>query len=314
MINPLDFPSNLIWFNSPPLDLNKLKGNVVLIDFWTYSCINCQRTLPYIKKWWEKYKDLGLVIIGVHSPEFEFEKDSRNSKEAIKKYKITWPNILDNEYKVWNLWGTHAWPTKHLINHTGQIIYSHTGEGNYLETEIKIQEALRKAGFLKEESSSLGQTPELYLGYLRGRLGNHCVYHPGENFKYNAEKYEGNLEPDLVYLHGLWRAEAEYLEHPRDSKELGDIILLSYRAMKVYLVMGSSTNKPIKVYLNLDGAGLSKEYAGSDVKFDKKGNPFAEVQFATLYNLVSTPTFGDHILKISTKEKGLRLYAFTFGS
>lgn len=318
-----DFPPGLTWFNSPPLSLEQLKGKVVLIDFWTYSCINCQRALPHIKEWWEKYKDHGLVIIGVHDPEFEFEKDIKNLEEAIKKYEVTWPVVSDNNHEIWNLYDVHAWPTEYLVDHEGKIIYHHIGEGNYLETESQIQEALKNAGFkvppkieskLQEEKFNIGQTPELYLGHLRGVLGNEESFQKGHNYFYQGEKYEGNLEPNLIYLHGIWKAEPEYLEHPRETQEFEDFILLSFRAKKVYLVMESATGKPIKVYINLDEAGLQKDQAGTDVKFDEEGMPYIEVQFSTLYNLIDTPTFGDHILKLSTRQEGLRAFAFAFGS
>jgi len=318
-----EFPRNLPWFNSPPLSLKDLKGKVVLIDFWTYSCINCQRTIPYLKEWWDKYKDNGLVIIGVHDPEFEFEKDPKNLQEAINKYGVSWPVVADNNYQIWNLYNTHAWPTKHLVDHNGIIIYSHVGEGNYLETESQIQEALQKAGFkintrltqqLSEEQARLGQTPELYCGYLRGVLGNEEGYQKEQNYFYQGEKYEDRLEANLIYLHGVWRAEPEYLEHPRKTASLKEWFKLSFRAKKVYLVMESSSKKPLKLYVNLDEAGLDKKNAGSDIKFDKNDQAFIEVTFSTIYNLISSPTSGDHILKLSTKEPGLRLFAFTFGS
>lgn len=314
------FPQGLIWLNSPPLALEQLKGKVILIDFWTYSCINCQRTLPYIREWWNKYKDSGLVIIGIHSPEFAFEKNPQNLKNALKKYQVTWPVVMDNDFETWQLYGTHAWPTKHLVDENGTIVYSHVGEGNYFETEQKIQEALKKAGFkikkelteeLSQEIAKLGQTPELYCGYLRGILGNPEGFQKNKDYQYQLPE---NIEPDMVYLEGVWHSEAEYLEHPRKTEELEDILTLSYRAKKVYLVMESANGKPIKVYITLDSSGLTKEVAGEDIEFDGNGRAYVNVQFSTLYNLIETPTFGDHILKISTLDKGLRCFAFTFGS
>ena len=142
-----EFPKGLTWLNSDPLSLENLKSKVVLVDFWTYSCINCQRTLPYLNQWHEKYKDSGLVIIGVHSPEFDFEKKEENVKEALEKYKVTWPVVLDSKMDIWGSYGNNYWPAKYLISHEGKIIFTHFGEGNYVETELKIQDALREAGF-----------------------------------------------------------------------------------------------------------------------------------------------------------------------
>ena len=124
-VNAPEFPPKLTWFNSFPLNLKDLTGKVILVDFWTYSCINCQRTLPYLKQVWEKYKDHGLIIIGVHSPEFDFEKIPDNVKAALKKYEVTWPVVMDNNMEIWSSYANHYWPAKYLINHQGKIIYTH---------------------------------------------------------------------------------------------------------------------------------------------------------------------------------------------
>lgn len=306
-----EFPDNLVWLNSPPLKMSSLKGKVVLVDFWTYSCINCQRTLPFIKKWWEVYKKHGLVIIGVHSPEFDFEKDPKNVQKALEKYQVNWPTVMDPDMKVWSLYANHYWPAKYLVDHNGKIIFSHFGEGNYIETEIVIQSALKEAGFkfpssvvshIDREAGALWktQTPELYLGYLRGSI---------------LKLVKGqDLKPDQVYTTGGFKQETEYLQHNRETKDLDDLVTLSFRAKEVYLVMESEDQKPVKVYITLDGVGLDKVNAGKDVKFDSGGRSFVEVNFSTLYNIVSGKNFGDHILRLSTTSDKLRMFAFTFGS
>lgn len=322
-----EFPPKTEWFNSPPLTIRELtgQGKAVLVDFWTYSCINCQRTLPYLREWWKKYKDKGLVMIGVHTPEFEFEKNPRNLEQALKKYKVTWPVVLDNGHRIWDLYNNHFWPSEYLINPQGKIIYTHIGEGNYQETELQIQKALSLedkgiplAGQKILEPAVLRQTPELYCGYLRGALGNMEGYQKDKEHRYEIKMPEKNLEPDLLYLEGIWEAKREYIEHPRQTKELEDFIIIPYKAKKVYLVMESASGKPIKAYITLDSTPLRKENAGSDIKFESGRKTYAKsyvkLQFSTLYNLVDTPTFGDHILRISTTEKGLRVFAFTFGS
>lgn len=319
-INAPEFPKGLTWLNSPPLSIKELTDKVTLIDFWTYSCINCQRTLLYLQKWHEKYHSKGLVIIGVHTPEFEFEKDAGNVKKALKKYSISWPTILDNDYQIWNAYANHYWPAKYLINHRGKIIFTHFGEGNYIETEIQIQKTLKDAGFkvddtmvgnLSEEAARLGQTSELYCGYKRGILGNDGGYLKDQEFNYQAPR---DLEPDFIYLQGFWKAMPEYVEHPEETKDLDNLVILSYRAKKLYLVMESDIAGPIKAYITLDGVGLTRSNAGDDIRFDEEGRAYTEVKFATIYNLISTATFGDHIIRISTLKKGLRLFAFTFGS
>lgn len=313
-VNAPEFPGGLTWLNSSPLTISKLKGKVVLMDFWTYSCINCQRTLLYLKKWWEKYSKNGLVLIGVHSPEFEFEKDPKNVRQALEKYEVTWPVVLDNDMQIWDSYSNHWWPAKYLVDKDGKIIYTHFGEGNYIETEIKIQEALKDTGFQVdnklvsgEDSTnfSQNQTPELYFGSLRGYV---------ENIPQDI-----SIQEDRIYTIGKWRQEAQYLQHSNESKDLDDLVILNYRAKKVFLVMESENLPagrqvdPIKVYITLDGVGLTGENAGDNIDFDKEGRSFVEVKFSTLYNLVSTPTFGDHTLRISTTSNKLRLFAFTFG-
>ncbi|OZI67051.1 thioredoxin family protein [Bordetella genomosp. 11] len=134
------------WLNSPPLDLASLRGKVVLVDFWTYTCINCIHTLPYVKAWHEKYKDSGLVVVGVHTPEFPFERSTRNVEDAIKRFGIAYPVAQDNQYATWDAYRNRYWPAFYLIDKQGRIVYTHFGEGRYKETEAMIQQALAEAG------------------------------------------------------------------------------------------------------------------------------------------------------------------------
>ncbi len=179
------------YLNTDGIRLSDLNGKVVLIDFWTYSCINCIRTLPYLKEWHSKYSDKGLEIIGVHTPEFEFEKDYDNVKMAVEKYGIKYPVVLDNDYKTWNAYKNQFWPRKYLIDANGFIRYDHIGEGAYEETEKKIQELLAEMGSKVDQEISKPQnvidvnpikvnTPELYLGYkfARASLGNSEGFQP----------------------------------------------------------------------------------------------------------------------------------------
>ncbi len=312
----------LKWFNLsnsvPSLNLSDLKGKIVLVDFWTYSCLNCQRTLPFLKKWWESYKDYGLVIIGVHSPEFEFEKDPQNVQAALKKYEVTWPVVQDNDFQIWDAYTNHYWPAKYLVNQHGSIVYNHFGEGNYIETEIQIQSALKEAGFnvpknlvsaIDNQSGTLWktQTPELYFGSSRGNI-LHLT--PAQNLDADPDI----IKPNVIYTTGEWTQHVEFLQHQRETADLADLIILSYKSKNVYLVMESIDNEPIKVYVTLDGISLSKERAGSDIQFDSENRAFVEVKMATIYNLISAKDFGDHILRLSTKSDKLRLFSFTFGS
>ncbi|MBI2033935.1 MAG: redoxin family protein, partial [Candidatus Liptonbacteria bacterium] len=142
-MNAPEFPKDLIWLNSKPIQMADLRGKaVVLIDFWTYSCVNCIRSMPYLKEWHERYKDKGLVIVGVHTPEFAFEKEKDNVLKAVKDFGITYPVVMDNDYAIWQLYANRFWPRKYLVSSDGQIAYDHTGEGGYTETEEEIQKAL----------------------------------------------------------------------------------------------------------------------------------------------------------------------------
>lgn len=303
-----EFPNGLTWLNSDPLSLERLKGKVVLVDFWTYSCINCQRTLPHLRQWHETYKDSGLVIIGVHSPEFDFEKDEKNVKKALEEYEVNWPIVMDSDMKIWGSYGNNYWPAKYLIDHKGKIIFTHFGEGNYVETELKIQDALREAGFKvparigggEELKFQTGQTPELYFGSYRGNVIN--------------IPQDIAIKPDQIYTIGEWKLETEYMQHVRVTQELDDLVVLSYTAKDVFLVMSTEDEEQVKVYVTLDGVGLNDSNMGRDIKLDEAGRSYILVKFSTLYHIISTVSFGDHVLRLSTTSDKLRLHAFTFGS
>ncbi len=278
--------------------------NIVLIDFWTYSCINCQRTIPYINAWYEKYKDKGLLIIGVHTPEFDFEKDYNNVKRAIEKFGIKYPVVQDNEYKTWSAYKNRYWPRKYLIDIDGFIVFDHIGEGAYEETEKKIQELLEERNKVlkldeqiskdvsKPDVESAGQigTPEIYFsyGFSRGQMGNKEGWQPGKTVNYTASQ---KLEANKFYLAGNWLNNKDNMELVSNQGS----ILLVYFAKKVNLVAGSKTATEIVVYL--DGKE-HKKLVISD--FD-------------LYNVVSTQESGAHILEIDANSPGLMAYTFTFG-
>jgi len=263
------------WFNSNPFTLESKKGKVVLVDFWTYTCINCQRTLPYLKSWYEKYKDKGLVIIGVHTPEFEFEKDAKNVKEALADFGITYPVMQDNNFATWNAYHNRYWPAKYLIDKDGYVRYTHFGEGNYDETEEVIQDLLEEAGSqgVRQDvhnpgSTTYARTPETYLGKARSA--------------YN---------PDLKFA-GDWKYTKEYAVAP-----VGGTLTYRYEAKSVYLVMRTPDTKPTTVRVYLD------EVEQKPVTVTKD----------TLYTLVELASPGTHTIRLEFPEGGVELYAFTFG-
>lgn len=271
------------WLNSQPLTEQSLKGKVVLVDFWTYSCINCIRTLPSIKSWYAKYKDAGLVVIGVHSPEFSFESQLDNVQHAVQKFGITYPVALDNNFSTWNNFANRYWPAHYLIDRNGMVVYTHFGEGDYEITENNIRYLLglnpTQAGSTDLSYESANQTPETYLGAAR------------------AENQSTTDAADLPLHHwslkGKWQVTGQYIENTDTGAELA----LHYQAGKVYLVMESAdkASKSITVIQN----GHKKNII---------------VQHSQLYELMNNEGIQNETLIIHTNEPGLRLYAFTFGS
>ena len=302
------------------IKIENLKGKVVLVDIWTYTCINCIRTLPYLKKWYEKYADDGLVIIGVHSPEFEFEKKYENVKEAAEKYQLKYPIVLDNEHQTWNAYNNRYWPHKYLIDIDGFVRFDHVGEGGYDETEKIIQELLQERmdrigkGKIKDDMAepsdapdvdfSKIRTPEIYLGYefTRGNFGNPEGLPAEQIVDYATPKV---VKPNNIYLEGKWKIN-------RDNAELvGDVgrILLGYDAKSVNIVASSGQGTLISTYL--DAQSLNETEKGSDIKIiNKQGTAY--IKDEKLYNLVDYD-YDSHLLELIIKGKGFKIYTFTFG-
>jgi len=286
-----EFVGIVDWENSTPLTLASLRGKVVLVDFWTYSCINCQRTIPFLRQWWSKYKDNGFVIVGVHSPEFDFEKNLGNIRRAIKDYEVGWPVAVDSNMITWNAYNNQYWPAEYLIDKSGRIRHTHFGEGEYDVTERAIQSLLAESG--KAVSSTLAsadpgissdvsaQTPETYAGTERG---------------------DGTIQ-----LSGSWTTHPEYVEHAGQSGPGHDYLEIAYQARRVFIVAGASSG-PVSVRVTIDGHDLTKSRAGSAVMFDELGHSFFVVDHDDLYPLVSLDKFGRHILRVSPEEVGFRLY------
>jgi len=292
------------WINSPPLDLSKLRGKVVLIDFWTYTCINCQRTLPYLKTWWEKYEKDGLIIIGVHSPEFEFEKNINNLKKAILDFDIKYPVMQDNDFATWKAYENRYWPAKYFIDKDGKIRHTHFGEGEYNESEEWIQKLLKETGKVNynnevnnPEYSTFAKTPETYLGFAR--LEN---IDPSQNI-YNSKKYSYTFPNKLSINHfalsGDWSIMEEYANPSKNSK-----LRFDFESKEVFLVM-RPVNGSGQVRVALDGAST---YLGSDTQ-----NAIINVDTDRLYKLINLPNAGNHILDLEFLDDNVEVYAFTFG-
>lgn len=307
------------WFNSPPLRLSELRGRVVLIDFWTYTCINCIRTLPYLKAWHERYGDKGLVIIGVHTPEFSFEKSQRNVLRAIEQFGLTYPVALDNDYKTWKAYANNYWPHKYLIDAEGNIRYEQIGEGGYLEMEEQIRKLLIEAGRTLDDSPTRVaaeavafreiKTPEIYFGYKQGGgfLGNPRGLRLGPVEYLEPER----IEPNLFYLAGEWVIETENIRYVGQGE--GKIIL-RYTAKAVNIVAGAA-GRTVEVEVLLDGRPLPPENAGLDVRIDERGRSLVSVGESRLYSLVydRLEGYGEHTLTLLIGGGGFEAYTFTFG-
>jgi len=307
------------WLNSPPLDAQALKGKVVLVDFWTYSCINCLRTLPYVKAWADKYRDQGLVVIGVHAPEFAFERDIGNVTKAMKDLGITYPVAIDNDYKIWRAFNNEYWPAHYFADARGRIRYHHFGEGDYAESERVIQQLLREAGAAKVASGLIQadaqgvqlapdmrevRSPETYVGYQRAE---HFV--PEASLtpdRVAAYKAPDSLTLNDWSLNGQWQVGAERAT----SSAAAAGIVYRFHARDLHLVLGPGADgKPVRFKVRIDGQVPGGAH-GTDVAPDGSGS----VTEQRLYQLVrQSGEVKDRTFSIEFLDPGVAAYAFTFG-
>jgi cytochrome c biogenesis protein CcdA/thiol-disulfide isomerase/thioredoxin len=291
------------WINSEPLTLAQLQGKVVLLDFWTYTCINCIRTLPHVKQWYESYKDYDFEVIGIHTPEFAFEKSKKNVEEAVQRFGITYPVALDNDYQTWKAYDNHYWPAHYLINQQGSIVKKHFGEGNYVEMEDAIRALLNIPPCKKaEEAPCIKElTPETYLGFERA-----SSYQSSLKLQRNiSASYQivETLDDNQVGLQGLWIIKSDCVQ----SNGHNSTLQLNFIANHVYLVMQSDT--PQQLTILLDGKPIPKKYRTKDMNDEGK----ILVHEARMYELLDVKNdYGRHTLTLQCPE-GINAYVFTFG-
>lgn len=315
------------WINSQPLALGNLRGKVVLVDFWTYTCVNCLRTLPYIKQWQESYSDRGLVIVGVHSPEFQFEHDLGNVQRAVKDLGLKYAVALDNDFKTWDNFRNRYWPAKYLIDKDGYIRYRHFGEGSYAETEERIQQLLQEAGAQVSVGSKIDRqagevdsqvwdklTIEMYLGYKRtafySYLGNPEGYQRDLAVTYHDY---GMRNPNRFYLEGFWNVTEESAYHARVTQGYEDYLALKYTARSVNLVIKPKSEAGFRSLVTMDGQALTASNKGDDVVVDSDGKSYLVAREPRLYNVVKDQEMVTHDLKIYADSEAFSAYAFTFG-
>ena len=317
------------YINTEPINLSDLKGKVVLVDFWTYSCINCIRTIPYLVDWNEKYADRGLVIVGIHTPEFEFEKNIENVKAAVERFGIKYPVIQDNDKGTWNAYQNQYWPRKYIVDNEGYIRYDHIGEGGYSETEKVIQSLLQErstqlgldnGGLPNSNNNTVIETtttpenvqsvdfskinsPELYFGYqfARAALGNAEGFRPDQTVNYSLAKIDSDIKPNVIYLDGTWKNNADNMEL---QSEAGRIALV-YSAKSINMVAGGTG----EVSISEDGSRLQGKHRGEDLSEEGKFTMDGQ----RLYNLSTHDDYGTHSIVIDVKGKGFQAHTLTFG-
>jgi thiol-disulfide isomerase/thioredoxin len=291
-----EFTGIAAWQNSKPLKMSQLRGKVVLIDFWAYSCINCLRTLPHVTRWYDQYKDKGLVVVGVHSPEFPFEKQEGNVRDAIKKYNIHYPVAQDNDLATWDAWDNQYWPAEYLVDQRGNVVAHHFGEGNYAEMENAIRTLLglprladAKAETDKDapDFSQLG-SPEMYFGSDRSKNN---ASPEGDRTGVRDFTAPSRLELNQFALVGRWEIGRQNASLVGPSGE----VRLHFKAKKVHMV--ASANDPVTLEIAVDG----------------KPQPPVTVQASQLYTLFDGDGYKDHVLTIKVPKANFHAFTFTFG-
>ena len=327
------------WINGGPLTMEELRGQVVLIDFWTYTCINCIRTFPFLKQWNSRYADDGLVIVGVHSPEFEFEKDYDNVVEATQNEALAWTMAQDNDFVTWRRYNNRFWPAKYLIDKDGVVQYTHFGEGGYAETEDLIRELLAEAdpnflannlplpedqtvdpAFLIARDAEV--TRELYGGYERGESDllfgrggyvQQMQYFDSKDQVANFSITE-DQQPHKIYFEGPWHVGPESSTHGRMTESFEDYLALVYSATSVNAVLTSDSGEPYKVRITVDDEYLTDSNKGSDIIIGDDGESYLWVTSPSLYNVISNGSYvRRQNLKMASNSPDFGLFAFTFG-
>jgi len=304
------------FINTDEITIEEYIGKkVIMIDFWTYSCINCQRTFPYLNAWWDKYEDEGLVIIGIHTPEFEFEKEYENVVDAVNSFGIEFPVVLDNDYSTWRAYQNRYWPRKYIIDIDGFVVYDHIGEGAYEETEEKIQELLAERSerlgkdaivsktFVEvdAERARFVKSPEIYFGASRNApLANGVPYLEG----LQQLELPENIEKNALYLDGDWSITKESaINKTKNAK-----IIFRYEASNVFMV-ANAKDQPVDVTILRDGEPIS-DVKGQDVNAEG----VVRIDQDRLYRLIEDPSGpGEHTIELLIPETGFEAFTFTFG-
>jgi len=313
-----------VWLNSPALSFRQLRGRVVLVDFWDYTCVNCIRTLPYVQAWHERYVGKGLTVIGVHTPEFTFAQYESNVERGVREFGLTYPIVVDNDREIWKAFANRYWPTKYLLDKDGYLRYAHFGEGAYRECEEVIRELLLETnptlafpplmepirGEDRDGAVCYRPTSELYLGHARGRIGNEGGFREDSIADYVLP---AEIRENYFYVSGRWASTAEYMEAAEGGEHS---ILLKYEASGVNLVMAAPRGKVCDVAILQDGKPLSRAEKTSDTRFrtiNGSEESYIAVQQARMYAVVDSHEFRPRTLELRCPA-GVAAFAFTFNS
>jgi len=319
------------WINSPPLTMRDLRGKVVMIDFWDYTCINCIRTFPENKKLWDRYRKEGFVLIGVDDAEFSSAAPVDHTREAVKRFELPYPIVVDDRFQIWNAYKNSFWPNVFLIDANGYIRYNHPGEGDDAEIESAIQSLLKEANprITFPTSYTIASdvnvaappcggvpTPEMYVGDWSGRgvLANPEGYHDNKTIDYALQN---SVEDGHVVLAGRWETDKNgmiYRGKHKGDEPGQDRATLRYHARELYSVMNLARGHAARLYIMQDGKYLTADDKGADVKIDSQGRSYLEVREPRLYYLVQNRQFGSHTVELFPASEGLSIDSFTFGN
>ena len=312
------------WLNGEPISLRDMRGQVVLVDFWDYTSMDCIHALSYLKDWHTKYREFGVMVVGVHTPKFKFARQRDIIERALDRVGIRYPVVLDNEALLWSAFDARFWPTKFLIDKDGFIRYSHQGEGGYQQLERAMQQLIVQSGYhgrlpdLTEpmrEADTPGvlchrATGEIYLGYLKAALGNNDGYNPESTIDYVDP---GIYLPERFYAKGKWLNTRECFSFNGPSGESGSVTL-QYDATEVNAVMSCSPAAAGEVVILQDGHSLVNNGQGEDIVRGGDGASLVLVDSPKMYNLVKNKEFGNHRLTLTTSSPGLEIYTFSFAT
>jgi len=327
-----DFAGGRTWLNSPPLSLEKeLKGKVVLVDFWEYTCINCIRTLPALKRIYSRYKPYGFEIVGVHAPEFDFAYKPENVAMGTKRQRIPWPVVVDSDFSIWRAYDSNSWPNKFLIDARGIISRQHAGEGGYAELERWIRDEIKKANpkavfpaswSIPADTDDFNpvrcgpMSEETYVGTARGsrwggEIANREGFQPGKVVLYSSMPRQVKRG---FFAHGLWKNNADDFEHARATTEPKDYIGIRYRGNEVYVVMNLKRGQSARVYVTRDGKPVPAPRRGVDVAADARGRTYIDLREGRMYYAIQGEDRGTHDLRLSPTGPGVAINSFTFGN